>query len=68
MQNQTCKNNRYWPNRSWVIQEIKGPLKTLSKEQELLKKNQIELTVVKQIYFMQVNINAKVGLLWWSSG
>ena len=68
MQNQTCKNNWYWHNRSWVIQDIKGPPKTLSKEQELLKKNQIELTVVKQIYFMQVNINAKVGLLWWSSG
>ena len=32
-----------------------------------LKKNQIELAVVKQIYFMQITINAKVGLPWWST-
>ena len=32
-----------------------------------MKKNQIELAVVKQIYFMQITINVKVGLLWWSS-
>ena len=55
-----------------MLKEI-GGLKSKRKEQKMLqykiglKKNQIELAVVKQIYFMQITINAKVGLPWWST-
>ena len=45
MQNQTRENTWYWHYQSWDIQN--GTLKSLSKEQELLKMNKTELVEVK---------------------
>lgn len=50
-QNQTCKNTSYWNDQNWNIREIKETLKTLSKEQGLVKKK-LQRTHRSKIYLL----------------